>query len=61
MHNRVFQYVDVNLPKSTCANVSPSDIIDWVTLDNKALDDICLGVDDKIMYQIKKCMTSKEA
>ena len=32
-----------------------------MTLDRKALGDIYLGVDDKIMYQIKKCTTSKEA
>ena len=61
MHNGVSQYVDGTLPKPTSANVSPSAISDWVALDRKALGDICLGVDDKIMYQIKKCTTSKEA
>ena len=30
-------------------------------MDRKALGDICLGVDDKIMYQIRMSSTSKEA
>ena len=61
MHNGVYQYVDGTLPKPTGTNVSASDILDWVAMDRKALGDICLGVDDKIMCQIKKCSTSKEA
>ena len=61
MHNEVSQYVDGTLPQLVGANVSASVISDWVAMDRKALGDICLGVDDKIMYQIKKCTTSKEA
>ena len=53
MHNEVSQYVDGTLPKLAGDNVSPSAILDWVALDRKALGDICLGIDDKIMYQIK--------
>ena len=30
-------------------------------MDRKTLGDICLEVDDKIMYQIQKSNTSKEA
>ena len=61
MHNGVSQYLDGTLPKLVGDNVTQSIISDWVTLDRKALGNICLGVDDKIMYQIKKCTTSKEA
>ena len=61
MHNGVSQYVDGTLPKPVGDNVTESVKSDWVTLDKKALGDISLEVDDKIMYQIKKCTTSKEA
>ena len=61
MHNGIFQYVDSTLPKPIGANVSTSDILDWVALDRKALGDIFLGLDENIMYQIRKCTTSKEA
>ena len=61
MHNGVSQYVDGTLPKPAGPNVTDSAIFEWVTLDRKSLGDICFGVDDKIMYQIKKCTTSKEA
>ena len=60
MHNGVSQYVDGTLPKPIGVNVSASVISNWVAMDRKALGDICLGVNDKIMYQIKKCTTSKE-
>ena len=59
INNGVSQYVDGTLPKPAGDNVTRSAILDWVTLDRKSLGDICLGVDDKIMYQIKKCTTSK--
>ena len=49
MHNGVSQYVDGTLPKPAGPNVTESVISEWVTLDRKALGDICLGVDDKIM------------
>ena len=49
MHNGVSQYVDGTLPKPAGDKVTQSAILDWVTLDRKALGDICLGVDDKIM------------
>ena len=61
MHNVVSQYLDGTLPKPVGDNVLASDILAWDAMDRKALGDICLGVDDKIMYQIKKCTTSKEA
>ena len=61
IHNGVSRYVDGTLPKPTGANVSTSDISAWVAMDRKALGDICLGVDDKIMYQIKNSSTCKEA
>ena len=61
MHNGVSQYVDGTLPKLAGDDVSISEILDWIAMDRKALGDICFGVDDKIMYQIKKCTTSKEA
>ena len=61
MHNVVSQYVDGTLPQPIGSNVSASAIPNWVAMDRKALGDICLGVDDKIMYQIKNCSTSKEA
>ena len=50
MHNGVSQYVDGNLPKPTSDNVSTSDIQAWEAMDRKALGDIFLEVDDKIMY-----------
>ena len=55
MHNGVSQYVDGILPKPTC------DISAWEAMDSKALGDICLRIDNKIMYQIMKSSTSKEA
>ena len=61
MHNGVSQYVDGTLPKPTSANVLASDISTWVAMYRKALSDIFLGVDDKIMYQIRKYSTSKKA
>ena len=61
MHNEVSQYVDGTLPKLAGDNVSTSDISRWIAMDRKALGNIFLGVDDKIMYQIKKCSISKEA
>ena len=59
MHNGVSQYVDGTLPKPTGDNVSTSDKSTWDAMDRKALGDICVGVDDKIMYQITKSSTSK--
>ena len=50
MHNGVSQYVDGTLPKPIGVNVSASVISNWVAMDRKALGDICLGVDEKIMY-----------
>ena len=61
MHKGVSQYVDGTLPKPAGDNVSSSDISAWVTMDRKALGDICLEVDDKIIYQIQKSHTSKES
>ena len=61
MHNGVSQYVDGTLPKPVGDNVLASDISSWDTMDRKALGDICLGVDDKIMYEIQKSSTSKQA
>lgn len=61
MHNGVSQYVDGTLSNAAGDNVSTSEISDWVAMDRKALGNICLGVDDKIMYQIKKCTTSKKS
>ena len=43
MHNGVSQYVDGTLPEPAGDNVTQSAISDWVTLDRKALGDICLG------------------
>ena len=60
MHNGVSQYVDGTLPQPVGANVSTSDISAWVAMDRKVVGDICLGVDDKIMYHIKKSSTSKK-
>ena len=60
MHNGVSQYVDGTLPKPTGDKVSENDIQTWEAMDRKALGDICLGVDDKIMYQITKSSTSQE-
>ena len=53
--------MDGTLIQPIGANVSTSVILYFVAMDRKALGDICLGIDDKIMYQIKKCSTSKEA
>ena len=61
MHNGVSQYIDGTLPKLASDNVSACDISAWEAMDRKALGDIFLGVDDKIMYQIRKSSTSKEA
>ena len=61
MHNGISQYVDGTLRKPTGDNVSTSDISSWKALDRKALGDICLRVDEKIMYQIRKSSTSKQA
>ena len=61
MQNGVSQYVDGTLPKLAGDNVPTSDISAWAAMDWKALGDICLGVDDKIMYQIRKSFTSKQA
>ena len=61
MHNGVSQYVDGTLPKPIGDKVTQSTILEWVNLDRKALIAICLGVDDQIMYQLKKFSTSKEA
>ena len=61
MHNGISQFVDGTLPKPIGDQVSTSDISAWEAMDRKALRDICLGVDDKIMYQIWKSSTSKEA
>ena len=52
MHNGVSQYVDGTLPKLVGDKVSACDIQAWEAMDRKALGDICLGVDDKIMYKI---------
>ena len=61
MHNGVSQYVDGTLLKPAGDKVTQSSILEWVNLDRKALSAICLGVDDQIMYQLKKFSTSKEA
>ena len=61
MHNGISQYVDGTLPKPTGDQVSASDILAWEAMDRKAIGDICLGVDDKIMYHIWKSSTSKKA
>ena len=61
MHNGVSQYVDGTIPKLAGDKVTLSTISEWVNLDRKALSAICLGVDDQIMYQLKKFSTSKEA
>ena len=61
MNNGVSQYVYGTLPKLIGDNISASDITTWEAMDRKALGDICLGVDDKIMYQIQKSSTSKQA
>ena len=61
MHNGVSQYVDGTLPKLVGDNVIASDIQAWEEMDRKTLGDICLGVDDKIMYQIHKSNTFKQA
>ena len=60
MHNEVSQYIDGTLHKLVGDNVLASDISTWVEMDRKSLGDICLGVDDKIMYHIKKSSTSKK-
>ena len=52
MHNGVSQYVDGTLPKSTSDNVFAKEISAWEAMDRKALGDICLGVEDKIIYHI---------
>ena len=41
MHNGVSQYVDDTLPKPVGPNVIESAKSDWVTLDRKALGNIC--------------------
>ena len=61
MHNKVSQYVDGTLPKPIGDQVSKSDITTWEHADRKALGDIRMGVRDKILYQIKKYKTSKDA
>ena len=61
MHNGVSQYVDGTIPIPTGDNVTQKAISEWVNLDRQALSAICLGVDDQIMYQLKKFSTSKEA
>ena len=61
MHNRVSQYVDGTIPIPIGDNVTQKAISKWVNLDRQALSAICLGVDDQIMYQLKKFSTSKEA
>ena len=50
MHNGVSQYVYGTLTKPVGDNVSTSNIQAWEAMDRKALGDICLGVDDKIIY-----------
>ena len=61
MQNGVSQYVDGTLSKPTSDQVSASEITEWQKMDRKALGDICLGVEDKIINQIQKFNTSKEA
>ena len=61
MHNGVSQYVDGTLPKPVGDKVLANNIQAWEVMDKKALGDICLGVHDKIMYQIRKSSTSKQA
>lgn len=61
MHNEVSQYVDHTLPKPIGDQVSRSEIFAWDSIDRKALGNMCLGVEDKIVYQIQKSNTSKEA
>ena len=61
MHNGVSQYVDGTLSKPIGDQVSTSEITDWQIMYRKALGDICLGVEDKIIYQIWNSSTSKEA
>ena len=52
MHNGISQFVDGTLPKPIGDQVLASEITDWQTMDRKALGDLCLGVEDKIIYQI---------
>ena len=61
MHSGVSQYVHGTIPKLVGDKVTQSAISEWVNLDRQALSAICLGVDDQIMYQLKKFSTSKEA
>ena len=61
MHKGVSQYVDGTIPIPTGDKVTQKAILEWVNVDRKALSAICLGVDDQIMYQLKKFSTSKEA
>ena len=60
MHNGVSQYVDGTIPIPAGTNVTQKAISEWVDLDRQALSAICLGVDDQIMYQLKKFSTSME-
>ena len=55
------QYIDGTLPRPIGDQVSTSEIIAWETIDRKDLGDICLGVEEKIKYQIQNSSTSKEA
>ena len=41
--------------------MSKSEILAWEEMDRKSLADILMGVDDRIMYQIWKSNTCKEA
>ena len=61
IHNGVSQFVDGTLPKQTGDQVSTSEVSTWKIVDRKVLGDICLGVEDKIIYQLQKSHTSKEA
>ena len=61
MGNFKSQKLTLDIPKLIGDNVSASDISTWNIMDRKALGDICLGVDDKILYQIMKSSTSKKS
>ena len=61
MYKGVSQFLDGTLPKPTSDKISACDILAWKAMDTKALGNIFLGVDDKILYQIMKSSTSKQA
>ena len=61
MNKGVSQYIDGYFRKPIGDQVSQSEINSWESTDRKSLVNICLGVEDKIIYQIQKSHTSKEA